>query len=188
MVERPRPTFDEFQQQVQHTVNQQPESQIQILEDYQQPSTSTSATTSTATSPSRSHRQKRRKPSVSSEDDDSDEDYMSRASIRSTSSSYTSVKTSHEKRKRGRPSKPLMKQLPTIDAPEYRHLPLAVSTKQVLRVKNNEASRKSRMKSRSVQQRAEDECDRLEAKYQFLIQKRLKLREEVDTLHKWLIA
>lgn len=188
MVERPRPTLDEFQQKKPLNSYQHPEYHIQIPEIYQQPSTSTSTATSTATSPSRSQRTKRPRASISSDIDDSDEDYTSLASVRSTASSYTSVKTSSQKRKRGRPSKPLMNILPTIDAPEYRHLPLAVSTKQVLRVKNNEASRKSRMKSRSVQQRTEDDCDELEAKYQSLIQKRQKLRDEVDALYKWLIA
>lgn len=106
-------------------------------------------------------------------------------SIGTTASSYNDTRQKKASRKRGRPAKELITNLPTID--DYAHLPKDKAEHLVLRIKNNEASRKSRMKSKSEQDRLEDECVRLEKRKQFLKNKRQTLEADIEKLRNWLL-
>lgn len=112
----------------------------------------------------------------------SDSDY----SIKTSASSYNSTKQKVHKRRRGRPAKELITNLPTIE--DFDHLPVETASHLVLRIKNNEASRKSRMKSKNMQDALEDQCTRLQNRQFFLRQKKLKLESQIDTLRQWLLG
>lgn len=112
----------------------------------------------------------------------SDSDY----SIGTSASSYNSTKQKIHKRRRGRPAKELITNLPTIN--DFNHLPVEAASHLVLRIKNNEASRKSRMKSKNQQQALEDQCSRLENRQQYLKQKKLKYEAQIEQLRKWLLG
>lgn len=89
-------------------------------------------------------------------------------------------------KKRGRPAKALITELPTID--DFSHMPREHASHLVLRIKNNEASRKSRMKSKSKQTAMEDECDRLESRQRRLRTKKNILEGQIETLRRWLLG
>ncbi|CRK93084.1 CLUMA_CG006530, isoform A [Clunio marinus] len=112
----------------------------------------------------------------------SDSDY----SIKTSASSFNSNTQRLSKKKRGRPAKELITDLPTID--DFSHMPIEHASHLVLRIKNNEASRKSRMKSKSKQTAMEDECDRLESRQSRLKIKRNKLEGQIETLRRWLLG
>lgn len=105
-------------------------------------------------------------------------------SIQTTASAFNT--TSKRSKKRGRPAKELITDLPTIE--DFNHLPADRASHLVLRIKNNEASRKSRMKSKSKQTDMEDECDRLEMRKQRLKVKRNQLEGQIETLRRWLLG
>lgn len=105
-------------------------------------------------------------------------------SVQTSASSFNATKRSSKKR--GRPAKELITDLPTVE--DYNHLPVEHATHLVLRIKNNEASRKSRMKSKSKQTAMEDDCDRLEARKLRLKIKRNQLEGQIETLRRWLLG
>lgn len=107
-------------------------------------------------------------------------------SINTSASSYNATKQRSAQRKRGRPAKELITELPTVD--DFADLPLEHASHLVLRIKNNEASRKSRMKSKSKQNAMEDECDRLLARKQRLNTKKNKLEAQIEVLRRWLLG
>lgn len=107
-------------------------------------------------------------------------------SINTSASSYNATKQRSAQRKRGRPAKELITELPTVD--DFADLPLEDASHLVLRIKNNEASRKSRMKSKSKQNAMEDECDRLLARKQRLNTKKNKLEAQIEVLRRWLLG
>lgn len=112
----------------------------------------------------------------------SDSDY----SIKTSASSFNSTTQRSSKKKRGRPSKELITDLPTID--DFKHMPVEHASHLVLRIKNNEASRKSRMKSKSKQTAMEDEFDRLAGRQKRLKLKRNKLESQIEVLRRWLLG
>jgi hypothetical protein len=112
----------------------------------------------------------------------SDSDY----SIVTSASSYNATRQKIHKRKRGRPAKELITVLPTID--DFSDLPVDAASHLVLRIKNNEASRKSRMKSKNQQDALEDECSRLERRQNLLKTTRDRLDDQIETLRKWLLS
>lgn len=102
----------------------------------------------------------------------------------STSSSFNcNVK---RQKKRGRPAKELITELPTIE--DFEDLPKDEATHLVLRIKNNEASRKSRMKSKSKQDAMEDECSKLLRRRRVLESKKNKYDGQIETLRRWLLG
>lgn len=105
-----------------------------------------------------------------------------------TSASKFNASSSHRanQKKRGRPAKKLITELPTID--DFSHMPREHASHLVLRIKNNEASRKSRMKSKSKQTQMEDECDRLEGRQRRLRTKNNRLEGQIETLRRWLLG
>ena len=98
--------------------------------------------------------------------------------------------TRSSKKKRGRPAKELLTDLPTVDDLRASHkgMPIERASHLVLRIKNNEASRKSRMKSRSKQTAVEDECDRLQNRQRRLKAKRHSLEAQIEVLRRWLLG
>jgi hypothetical protein len=133
--------------------------------------------TSKAPSPIPEERPRRRAPKRRYS---SDSDF----SIQTSASSYNT--TAKRSKKRGRPAKELITNLPTIE--DFNHLPQERASHLVLRIKNNEASRKSRMKSKSKQTAMEDECDRLEDRKQRLKIRKNKLEGQIETLRRWLLG
>jgi len=107
-------------------------------------------------------------------------------SVRTTASSFNVASQRSSKKKRGRPAKELITDLPTIN--DFSHMPIEHASHLVLRIKNNEASRKSRMKSKSKQNMMEDECDRLNSKQHKLRTKKNKLEGQIETLRRWLLG
>jgi len=107
-------------------------------------------------------------------------------SIRTSASSFNSTAQRSAKKRRGRPAKELITNLPTID--DFSHMPIEHASHLVLRIKNNEASRKSRMKTKSKQTAMEDECDRLASKQLRLKIRRNKLEGQIETLRRWLLG
>lgn len=107
-------------------------------------------------------------------------------SVVTSASSFNATSQRSSKKKRGRPAKELITDLPTID--DFSHMPIEHASHLVLRIKNNEASRKSRMKSKSKQTHMEDECDRLEARQRRLRTKKNKLDGQIETLRRWLLG
>lgn len=105
-------------------------------------------------------------------------------SVSTSVSSFTS--TAKRQKKRGRPAKELITNLPTID--DFRHIPVEEASHLVLRIKNNEASRKSRMKSKSKQDAMEDECTRLINRRRVLEIKKNKYDGQIETLRRWLLG
>lgn len=105
-------------------------------------------------------------------------------SVQTSASSFNATKRSSKKR--GRPAKELITDLPTVE--DYNHLPVEHATHLVLRIKNNEASRKSRMKSKSKQTAMEDDCDRLDARKMRLKIRKNKLEGQIETLRRWLLG
>lgn len=157
----------------------------------EQPSTSTSVAPSRRTS-----------VTVSDSSDD-DEDYQnvrpkrkvvrkrkyssdSEYSVGTSASSFNATRQKSNRKKRGRPAKELITNLPTIE--DFAGLPKERAEFLVLRIKNNEASRKSRMKSKSVQDKLEEDCTRLKYRKKLLKQKRQKLDGDIEKLRKWLLA
>jgi Basic region leucine zipper len=112
----------------------------------------------------------------------SDSDY----SIDTTASSYNSTKQKNHKKKRGRPAKEVMTVLPTLD--DFKELPIERASHLVLRIKNNEASRRSRQKSKNMQDKLEEECTHLEKRQSFLKFKKQKLDADIETLRRWLLG
>lgn len=107
-------------------------------------------------------------------------------SIGTSASSYNDTRQNKNIRKRGRPAKELLSALPTVE--DFADLPKERAEFLVLRIKNNEASRKSRMKSKNQQERLEEDCERLEQRKQFLKAKRQKLDNDIQQLRTWLLA
>lgn len=107
-------------------------------------------------------------------------------SIGTSASSYNSTRQKVHKRKRGRPAKELITKLPTIE--DFSDLPVDAASHLVLRIKNNEASRKSRMKSKNEQDKLEEQCVYLEKRQNILRTKKHKLDGQIDTLRKWLLS
>lgn len=105
-------------------------------------------------------------------------------SVQTSASSFNA--TSKRSKKRGRPAKELITDLPTIE--DFNDLPVEQASHLVLRIKNNEASRKSRMKSKSKQTQMEEECDRLEARKLRLKVKKNKYEGQIETLRRWLLG
>jgi hypothetical protein len=136
-------------------------------------------------------------PSVS---DDDDSDYVrprrqirkrkyssdSDFSVGTSASSYNSTRQKNAPKKRGRPAKELITKLPTIE--DFKGLPKERAEFLVLRIKNNEASRKSRMKSASQQKKLDDECIRLSQRRVYLNNRRQRLDNDIEILRKWLLA
>lgn len=105
----------------------------------------------------------------------------------SISTSASSFNTSSKRqKKRGRPAKELITDLPTVE--DYDDLPREEASHLVNRIKNNEASRKSRMKSKSKQDAMEDECSRLMRRRRVLEVKRNKYEGQIETLRRWLLG
>jgi hypothetical protein len=109
-------------------------------------------------------------------------------SVGTSASSYNSTKQKVHRRSRGRPAKELLKDLPTIEDLTERGVSEDKASHLVLRIKNNEASRKSRMKSKSEQQKLEDECTKLEKRQASLKSTRDKLELQIKQLHQWLLG
>lgn len=107
-------------------------------------------------------------------------------SISTSASSYNDTRQKKNTRKRGRPAKELLESLPTVE--DFAGLPKEKAEFLVLRIKNNEASRKSRMKSKSQQDKLEEECVRLEQRKQYLKAKRQRLDNDIEKLRTWLLA
>lgn len=107
-------------------------------------------------------------------------------SVGTSASSYNDTRQKKNTRKRGRPAKELLSSLPTVE--DFANFPKEKAEFLVLRIKNNEASRKSRMKSKNEQDRLEEECERLERRKQLLKIKRQKLSCDIETLRTWLLA
>lgn len=107
-------------------------------------------------------------------------------SVGTSASSFNSTRQKSIRKKRGRPAKELITKLPTIE--DFAGLPKERAEFLVLRIKNNEASRKSRMKSKSVQDKLEEDCTRLEWRKKLLKQKRRKLDVDIEKLRGWLLA
>lgn len=163
--------------------HQQVQAKDMLIEIKSEPTPSTSTVTSPKRSaaedvennkPIRRRAQKRRYSS--------DSDF----SIRTSASSFRVASQRSSKKKRGRPAKELITDLPTID--DFSHMPIEHASHLVLRIKNNEASRKSRMKSKSKQTAMEDECDRLKGKQQKLRTKKNILDGQIETLRRWLLG
>lgn len=114
--------------------------------------------------------------------------YSSDSDFSVETSASSCMPSSHRatQKKRGRPAKELITELPTID--DFSHMPREHASHLVLRIKNNEASRKSRMKSKSKQTAAEDECDRLESRQRKLRTKKNILEGQIETLRRWLLG
>lgn len=107
-------------------------------------------------------------------------------SIGTESNAHSTNRNRSSKKKRGRPAKELITDLPTVD--DFSHMPIEHASHLVLRIKNNEASRKSRMKSRSKQSAMEDECDRLTERRKRLTTKQNKLEGQIETMRRWLLG
>lgn len=107
-------------------------------------------------------------------------------SVKTSASSFNATTQRSSKKKRGRPAKELITDLPTVD--DFSHMPIEHASHLVLRIKNNEASRKSRMKSKSKQTQKEDECDRLTSKQRRLRTKKNILDGQIETLRRWLLG
>lgn len=147
------------------------------------------STSSTASSPKRIHaddddtneftslrpRTKKRRYS-------SDSDF----SIGTSASSYNATSKRVTKKKRGRPAKELITDLPTVD--DFKGMPLERASHLVLRIKNNEASRKSRMKSKSQQDKMEEKRQRLEKRRRILLVRKNKLDRQIEKLRQWLLG
>lgn len=106
-------------------------------------------------------------------------------SVLTSASSFNATSRS-SKKKRGRPAKELITELPTVD--DFKHMPIEQASHFVLRIKNNEASRKSRMKSKSKQTEMEDECDRLNRRKSKLRTKQNHLEGQIQVLRQWLLG
>lgn len=107
-------------------------------------------------------------------------------SFQTSASSFNATASRSSKKKRGRPAKELITELPTVD--DFKHMPMEQASHCVLRIKNNEASRKSRMKSKSKQTAMEDECDRLNSRKSKLRTKQNRLEGQIETLRQWLLG
>lgn len=107
-------------------------------------------------------------------------------SVQTSASSFNATTSRSSKKKRGRPAKELITELPTVD--DFKHMPIEQASHFVLRIKNNEASRKSRMKSKSKQNAYEDECDRLNGRKNKLRTKQNRLEGQIQTLRQWLLG
>lgn len=109
-------------------------------------------------------------------------------SVGTSASSYNSTKQKVKKRSRGRPAKELITKLPTIEDLTKKGVSVEKAPHLVLRIKNNEASRKSRMKSKNEQQRLEDQCTKLEKRQTSLKERKDKLESQISQLHRWLLG
>lgn len=109
-------------------------------------------------------------------------------SVGTSASSYNSTKQKVHRRRRGRPAKELITDLPTIEELTRKGVSAEKAPHLVLRIKNNEASRKSRMKSKNEQQRLEDQCTKLEKRQTSLKTKKDKLELQIKQLHQWLLG
>lgn len=108
-------------------------------------------------------------------------------SIQTSASSFNATTQQRfAKKKRGRPAKELITELPTVS--DFSHVPIEHASHLVLRIKNNEASRKSRMKSKSKETQMEDECDRLKSRKLRLATKQNRLEGQIETLRRWLLG
>lgn len=171
--EKPCPSFN---------VSQQPPLKVELIE----PSTSTASS---------------RKPSVVENDHSYDSLFRPKRTIKkrrystdsdfsvgTSASSYNSTKQKVHKRSRGRPAKELITDLPTIEELTKKGVSAEKAPHLVLRIKNNEASRKSRMKSKNEQQRLEDQCTKLEKRQTSLKERKDKLELQIKQLHQWLLG
>lgn len=187
--EKSCPTFTAYEvdpQSIFNSIKPDPEEEQQLQQ--QQPSTSTSLAPSRRTSildsdeeynnqNIRPKRQAIRKRRYSSD---------SEFSIGTSASSYNATRQKGIRKKRGRPAKELITNLPTIE--DFADLPKDRAEHLVLRIKNNEASRKSRMKSKNQQDKLEEECERLERRKKMLKEKRRKLDGDIEKIRGWLLA
>ncbi|KAL7029090.1 hypothetical protein ACKWTF_006093 [Chironomus riparius] len=180
--EKPCPSFNVSQQSQQQQQQQPPVIKIESSE----PSTSTASS---------------RKPSVVENDHSYDSLFRPKRTIKkrrystdsdfsvgTSASSYNATKQKVHRRRRGRPAKELITDLPTIEELTKKGVSAEKAPHLVLRIKNNEASRKSRMKSKNEQQRLEDQCTKLERRQTSLKDRRDKLESQIKQLHQWLLG
>lgn len=158
--------------------------QVEIVEDVvikQEPEPSTSSapsprpSTSEDTENARPSRRRAPKRRYSSDSD---------FSINTSASSFNT--TAKKSKKRGRPAKELITNLPTIE--DFKDLPRDHASHLVLRIKNNEASRKSRMKSKSKQNAMDEQLDRLARRQHKLKNKKNRLDTQIEVLKRWLLG
>jgi hypothetical protein len=182
--EKPCPSFNINEQSQQQ---QQQQEQLPVIKiEYSEPSTSTASS---------------RKPSVVENDHSYDSLFRPKRTIKkrrystdsdfsvgTSASSYNSTKQKVHRRRRGRPAKELITDLPTIEELTKKGVSAEKAPHLVLRIKNNEASRKSRMKSKNEQQRLEDQCTKLERRQSSLKERKDKLEAQIKQLHQWLLG
>lgn len=166
--EKPCPTFDQPPPPIQITIKPEPE-----------PSTSAAPSPLHFEAAESVKSLRRRAPKRRYSSD-------SEFSISTSASSFNATSKRVSKKKRGRPAKELITDLPTLD--DFSHMPIEHASHLVLRIKNNEASRKSRMKSKSKQTAVEDDCDRLASKQKRLRTKKNHLEAQIETLRRWLLG
>jgi hypothetical protein len=180
--EKPCPSFNINEQS-----QQQQQEQLPVIKiEYSEPSTSTASS---------------RKPSVVENDHSYDSLFRPKRTIKkrrystdsdfsvgTSASSYNSTKQKVHRRRRGRPAKELITDLPTIEELTKKGISAEKAPHLVLRIKNNEASRKSRMKSKNEQQKLEDQCTKLERRQSSLKERKDKLEAQIKQLHQWLLG
>ncbi|KAG5679714.1 hypothetical protein PVAND_009264 [Polypedilum vanderplanki] len=164
-----------------------PEAKITVIEikKEEEPSISTASSRKTSVVAESDHQYGellRPKRAIKKRRYSSDSDF----SVGTSASSYNSTRQKIHKRRRGRPAKELITVLPTIE--DFKDLPAETASHLVLRIKNNEASRKSRMKSKNQQDALEDECARLERRQNLLKSTKDRLDGQIEMLRKWLLS
>jgi Basic region leucine zipper len=170
------PSFAQPQVQVQEVVVIKNEP---VIKSEPEPSTSAAPSPRPSTSENRQNiRSSRRRAPKRRYSSDSDYSFVTSAS------SFNA--TAKKSKKRGRPAKELITNLPTIE--DFKDLPRDHASHLVLRIKNNEASRKSRMKSKSKQTAMEDQCDRLSRRQRRLKSKKNLLDTQIEVLKRWLLG
>jgi len=178
--EKPCPSFN-VNQQSQQQQQQPPIFKVELVE----PSTSAASSKKTSVVQNdHSYELLRPKRITKKRRYSTDSDF----SVGTSASSYNSTKQKIKKRSRGRPAKELITDLPTIEDLTKKGVSAEKAPHLVLRIKNNEASRKSRMKSKNEQQRLEDQCTKLEKRQTSLKERKDKLESQINQLHRWLLG
>ncbi|XP_070502550.1 uncharacterized protein [Chironomus tepperi] len=179
--EKPCPSFNVVQQTQQQ---QQPSPIIKV--EHIEPSTSTASSRKNSVIDNDHSYDSliRPKRSIKKRRYSTDSDF----SVGTSASSYNSTKQKVHKRRRGRPAKELITELPTVEELTKKGVSAEKAPHLVLRIKNNEASRKSRMKSKTEQQRLEDQCTKLEKRQSSLKTRKDKLELQIKQLHQWLLG